>query len=73
MSPRRPTLTIRVVMARRYARTIHCTSWKRAVNAWASVGKATFAMLVSSEGISMDSERLAIARRIGVGFNMDKA
>jgi hypothetical protein len=51
------------VMARRYARTIHWTAWKEAVNACAKVGKPALAMLVSSEGMSMESERLASAQR----------
>jgi hypothetical protein len=50
-------------MARRYARTIHWTDWKEAVNAWANVGKPALAILVSSEGINMDRERLASAQR----------
>jgi hypothetical protein len=37
---------IRVVMARRYARTIHWTSWKVAPNDSAMVGRPTLAMLV---------------------------
>ena len=61
------------VMARRYARTIYCRSWKEAVNAGASVGKPTLAMLVSSEGINIESERLASAHRTEAGFNMNKA
>jgi uncharacterized iron-regulated protein len=74
MSPIRPTLTIRVVMARRYARTIHWTDWKEAVNACANVGKPALAMLVSREGINIDRERLASAQRTeavrSAGFSM---
>ena len=72
MSPRRPTLTIRVVMASRYARTIHWTAWNDAPNAWASAGRPALAMLVSSDGISMERERAASAQRCVVnGFKRD--
>lgn len=43
--------------------TTHWTSWKEAVNACANVGKATLAMLVSSEESSMESDRLTSAHR----------
>src|SRR6266851_6691409 len=42
---------------------IHWTAWKEAVNAWANVGKPALAMLVSSEGLNMESERPASAHR----------
>ena len=41
----------------------HWTSWKEAVNACVNVGKATLAMLVSSEDSNMDNERLTSAHR----------
>ena len=65
-SPRRPTLTINVVIASRYARTIHCTCWNVASNAAASVGNPALAMLVSSDGINIDSARLVSAQRAWV-------
>ena len=67
ISPSRPTLTISVVMASRYASTIHCTAWNEAPNAWASAGSPALAMLVSSEGISMVRQRLASAQRLLIG------
>ena len=72
-SPRRPTLTIEVVTARRYARTIHWTSWKEALNVRARVGKATLAMLVPSEDSSMESERLASAHDPEAAFSPSPA
>lgn len=62
-SPRRPAPTMSAVIAMRYAITTHCTARKEAPNASARVGSATLAMLVSSDGISMDSERPASAQR----------
>src|SRR5205823_1490197 len=41
---------------------IHWTSWKEALNACANVGKPALAMLVSSDGSSMESARLASAQ-----------
>src|SRR5215218_9238313 len=41
---------------------IHCTSWKDALNACANAGKPALAMLVSSDDISMESDRLASAQ-----------
>ena len=66
MSPRRPTLTIRAVMASRYASTIHCTSWNGACRALAMSGKPTLAMLVPSAGSSIARDRLASAPRTGI-------
>ncbi len=69
MSPSRPTLTMSVVMARRYARTIHWTSWKEAENVCAKVGKATLALLVPSEASNIESDRPASAHRaVAVAF-----
>ena len=42
----------------------NATAWKEAVKVWASVGSATFAMLVPSEDSSMESERLTISHRM---------
>jgi hypothetical protein len=58
-SPKRPALTITVVMASRYASTTHCTEAKPASKVCASVGNATFAMLVPSAGNSIAKDRLA--------------
>lgn len=62
-SPSRPTLTINVVLASRYASTTHCTSGKTASNSFTRVGRATLAMLVPSDARSRDSARLASAQR----------
>ena len=43
--------------------TTHWTAWKEAVKDFASVGRATLAMLVSREESNMESERLASAHR----------
>jgi len=50
-------------MESKYAITIHCVAWNDASNARAKVGKPELAMLVSSEGIHTESERLAKAQR----------
>jgi hypothetical protein len=59
-----------VVVESRDVRTIHRTSWKEAWKAGASTGKAAVVMLVSNDGISIESERLATAR---VRFDMRQA
>jgi hypothetical protein len=64
-SPSRPALTISVVLARRYARTTHWTSWKEAPNTWASVGNATLVMLVPSEDNSTERDRVTTTHPTG--------
>lgn len=43
---------------------IHCACWNDASNALTNTGRPEFAMLVSSDGISMVSERPKRAQRI---------
>ncbi len=55
--------------------TTHWISWNDASNALARVGNPTLAMLVPSDGSSIDSERLASAQRTegrvtGASFRM---
>jgi hypothetical protein len=58
-SPSRPAPTISAVVARRYARTTHWTSWRGAEKEAARVGNATFAMLVPRDGSSIASASAA--------------
>ena len=51
----------------------HWTCWKVAANAWASVGNAMLAMLVSSEDRSIESERPASAPRTDAGLRVIEA